>query len=91
MKTKEEVKNKIESILNRYYKETGKEIVSPILVYVVLNNQFNYKYEIKFKEQKVGDELKKWKHRSEEHTSELQSHSFISYAVFCLKKKKNIK
>src|ERR1051326_5260323 len=24
--------------------------------------------------------------RSEEHTSELQSHSFISYAVFCLKK-----
>ena len=27
------------------------------------------------------------KKRSEEHTSELQSHSFISYAVFCLKKK----
>ena len=25
-------------------------------------------------------------HRSEEHPSELQSHSFISYAVFCLKK-----
>ena len=25
--------------------------------------------------------------RSEEHTSELQSHSFISYSVFCLKKK----
>src|ERR1051326_4743444 len=24
--------------------------------------------------------------RSEEHTSELQSHSFIPYAVFCLKK-----
>ena len=29
--------------------------------------------------------------RSEEHTSELQSHSFISYAVFCLKKKKDKK
>ena len=29
--------------------------------------------------------------RSEEHTSELQSHSFISYAVFCLKKKKKKK
>ena len=28
-----------------------------------------------------------WGGRSEEHTSELQSHSFISYAVFCLKKK----
>ena len=27
-------------------------------------------------------------HRSEEHTSELQSLSRISYAVFCLKKKK---
>src|SRR5881275_3611926 len=27
--------------------------------------------------------------RSEEHTSELQSHGTISYAVFCLKKKKN--
>ena len=26
--------------------------------------------------------------RSEEHTSELQSHWYISYAVFCLKKKK---
>src|SRR5210317_94756 len=28
--------------------------------------------------------------RSEEHTSELQSHSEISYAVFCLKKKKQM-
>src|ERR1051326_8880721 len=28
--------------------------------------------------------------RSEEHTSELQSYSFISYAVFCLKKKKRL-
>src|SRR3546814_8410143 len=32
-----------------------------------------------------------WKNRSEEHTSELQSLMRISYAVFCLKKKKNIK
>src|SRR5213596_4169481 len=29
--------------------------------------------------------------RSEEHTSELQSHGLISYAVFCLKKKKKPK
>ena len=35
-------------------------------------------------EQKLGRDL----NRSEEHTSELQSHSFNSYAVFCLKKKK---
>src|SRR3546814_3576980 len=31
-----------------------------------------------------------WKARSEEHTSELQSLMRISYAVFCLKKKKYI-
>src|SRR3546814_4060435 len=29
-------------------------------------------------------------HRSEEHTSELQSLMRISYSVFCLKKKKNL-
>src|SRR3546814_9957001 len=32
-----------------------------------------------------------WTGRSEEHTSELQSLMRISYAVFCLKKKNNIK
>src|SRR3546814_3771813 len=31
----------------------------------------------------------RWSSRSEEHTSELQSLMRISYAVFCLKKKKN--
>src|SRR3546814_9171343 len=34
------------------------------------------------------DRLKEWLSRSEEHTSELQSLMRISYAVFCLKKKK---
>ena len=34
----------------------------------------------------IKDPDKKGFVRSEEHTSELQSHSFISYAVFCLKK-----
>src|SRR5881394_3524711 len=33
-----------------------------------------------------GTQIAGW--RSEEHTSELQSHHPISYAVFCLKKKK---
>src|SRR3546814_3513696 len=33
--------------------------------------------------------LERLDHRSEEHTSELQSLMRISYAVFCLKKKKN--
>src|SRR3546814_5800296 len=35
-----------------------------------------------------GDDRDKVKTRSEEHTSELQSLMRISYAVFCLKKKK---
>lgn len=51
MKTKEEVKKKIENILNKYYKETGKEIISPIFVYRILNQKFNFKIEVKFKEQ----------------------------------------
>src|SRR3546814_1200843 len=34
------------------------------------------------------DDLPGWAARSEEHTSELQSLMRISYAVFCLKKKK---
>src|SRR3546814_6794765 len=36
----------------------------------------------------VGQHLRPPQHRSEEHTSELQSLMRISYAVFCLKKKK---
>src|SRR3546814_4103105 len=36
------------------------------------------------------DERDPFRHRSEEHTSELQSLMRISYAVFCLKKKKQI-
>ena len=42
------------------------------------------------KAQEPSEDFKRFE-RSEEHTSELQSHSFISYAVFCLKKKKKIK
>src|SRR3546814_8324305 len=37
----------------------------------------------------IRDLTKKYKRRSEEHTSELQSLMRISYAVFCLKKKKH--
>src|SRR3546814_8629958 len=36
-------------------------------------------------------DLRRQRSRSEEHTSELQSLMRISYAVFCLKKKKTIK
>src|SRR3546814_4134337 len=41
--------------------------------------------------QKGGDVGMTCQHRSEEHTSELQSLMRISYAVFCLKKKKKNK
>src|SRR3546814_3033200 len=37
----------------------------------------------------AGDGVVPGRHRSEEHTSELQSLMRKSYAVFCLKKKKN--
>ena len=40
-----------------------------------------------FLEQQEADK-EKMEARSEEHTSELQSRPHISYAVFCLKKKK---
>src|SRR3546814_7363955 len=40
---------------------------------------------------KVAGEKRRGVGRSEEHTSELQSLMRISYAVFCLKKKKNKK
>ena len=48
---KEDVKRKIENILNKYYKEEKKEIINPIQVFRVLNQKFNYKIKIKFKEQ----------------------------------------
>src|SRR3546814_3860315 len=44
----------------------------------------------RFVEVAVGEILPRRVARSEEHTSELQSLMRISYAVFCLKKKKNI-
>ena len=60
MMTKEEVKKKIENILNRYYKETEKEIISPIFVYKVLNKKFNFKMEVKFNEQDALEKLIWW-------------------------------
>src|SRR3546814_8474432 len=39
----------------------------------------------------AGADCERWRARSEEHTSELQSLMRISYAVFCLKKKQTYK
>src|SRR3546814_8016383 len=41
--------------------------------------------------QTVSDKRSRFRHRSEEHTSALQSLMRITYAVFCLKKKTTIK
>ena len=56
-----------------------------------LNDDELAKLDQEFAKSEVSDVLRLVEGRSEEHTSELQSHSFISYAVFCLKKKKNNK
>src|SRR3546814_7722915 len=43
---------------------------------------------VRLDDMRLGDAGQSIKHRSEEHTSELQSQMRISYAVFCLKKNK---
>ena len=54
-----------------------------------LESQLKRDIEKRYKDQLVKHLVNT--HRSEEHTSELQSHWYISYAVFCLKKKKTKK
>src|SRR3546814_2072342 len=57
------------------------------VVYGILNGTCNYILTTMEKEGRAFNEV--LEERSEEHTSELQSLMRISYAVFCLKKKKN--
>ncbi len=47
----EEAKKKIESVLNRYYRETG-NIIHDIVTIRNLNNKFNYNLTIELKELK---------------------------------------
>ena len=61
--------------------------------YTLFKEKVNRRHNFKsfwqlFKDIKDQYTIYKIGNKSEEHTSELQSHSFISYAVFCLKKKK---
>ena len=67
-------------------------VVSPIHIRPLINEIFTFKTFPKsliFTTRQWSTMIYNFlKARSEEHTSELQSHSFISYAVFCLKKKK---
>src|SRR3546814_1563294 len=51
----------------------------------------DFAIEVTVFEEGVPPEYRLYAYRSEEHTSELQSLMRISYAVFCLKKKKNNK
>src|SRR3546814_2453628 len=59
--------------------DTGEDKADSTQVYAGLNRMQEYR----------AQELVWLEQRSEEHTSELQSLMRISYAVFCLKKKKN--
>jgi hypothetical protein len=49
---KENLKKKIENILNKYYEETGKEVFD-IKTIRVLNRKLNFKFKVEFKEQRV--------------------------------------
>src|SRR3546814_5101596 len=62
--------------LRPYYSDTGRPSIDPELMIRMLI---------------IGYCMGIRSERSEEHTSELQSLMRISYAVFCLKKKKEIK
>src|SRR3546814_759326 len=57
----------------------------------VLVKDFEQQYQdgLITQQEKYNKAIDAWSQRSEEHTSELQSLMRISYAVFCLKKKKN--
>ena len=75
--------------LLEFYQKALKAGVKPILgseVYVAPGSRFEKNAPNGTKEYAYHLVLLA-ENRSEEHTSELQSHSFISYAVFCLKKK----
>ena len=80
------IKRKREKTKQREYRPTIHKLASkPYMDKYVNPPEFIEQQKIKLKTR--GEQKKKFPQRSEEHTSELQSHSFISYAVFCLKKK----
>src|SRR3546814_4916924 len=71
-----------------YYFDTQNTSKQPS--YSLLNGRISYLFEpLNVRLSVFGHNLTDEVYRSEEHTSELQSLMRISYAVFCLKKKKN--
>src|SRR3546814_7585331 len=82
--------------LKKHFRQgQGREVLVPPNRMVVFLSP-DYRVVLHDNGRKVTAQMKQhaWKrwdgNRSEEHTSELQSLMRISYAVFCLKKKKNI-
>src|SRR3546814_10249228 len=77
--------NKFHSSIHSWYKDEL-DTLGPVVtdsLSPLFNNRETFLYRKLFTEHLVEVD------RSEEHTSELQSLMRISYAVFCLKKKKN--
>src|SRR3546814_3689582 len=62
-------------------------ILSVMIIIIEMQRSYSYGRLIGFRIRTVRLIPPRWKVRSEEHTSELQSLMRISYAVFCLKKK----
>src|SRR3546814_9161800 len=61
-------------------------LILPGLLWLTTHTAFGWAKPVPVNKWRLRDPRR----RSEEHTSELQSLMRISYAVFCLKKKKNI-
>ena len=77
----------IAALAGASFEEARAWLASPVVaVFAILTLAVTF-YHFKLGLDVVIEDYVYGKGRSEEHTSELQSHSFISYAVFCLKKK----
>ena len=80
-RTRQELKSQNQALQEQF--ETVKQVLSEIKESKTSGKQKGSGIKLKYDDD--GDPYKIGRH-----TSELQSHSFISYAVFCLKKKKKI-
>src|SRR3546814_8488454 len=80
----------ITEIIDHCTADRRREIAEERILFFLLPHRSLQKYHNEPGEKRDGQPIIRCLHRSEEHKSELQSLMRISYAVFCLKKKKNI-